>query len=261
MHDDFQKALLNADLALPAGLTSWNQADCEHRFAVYRNNVVTSLVDVLAGNFPVVQQLVGETFFRAMAREFATRHPPTTPIMVHYGETFADFIADFPPAASVPYLADMARLEYAIQKSRHSRDCQPVSNDRLARLVEDQEALSHTRLELAAALQILTSDFAVASIWHAHQNSSPVDLSRIRIKQAESIMLSRPTLKVELHTLDVGAAEFIHNLNKALPLALAVETANPFEPVAVLQLLIQQQAITDLIDLSPNKVHNHEYSD
>lgn len=261
MHESFHDALLNPDLALPAGLTSWNHTGCERRFAVYRNNVVTSLIDVLAGNFPVAAQLVGETFFRAMAREFVTRHPPTQPVMALYGEPFSDFIAAFPPAASVPYLADMARLEYAIQTSLHSADSLPISTDRLARLVEDQDALAHTGLKLAAAVRILTSEFAIASIWHAHQANAQTRLSQIRLDQPEALMLSRPELEVELHIIDAGAAQFISNLSHGAALAEAAETTLPFDPAAALHLLIQQQAITNLIDHSSNKAHHNACTD
>lgn len=262
MHESFHDALLNPDSALPADLTSWNQAGCERRFAVYRNNVVTSLVDVLSGTFPVVEQLVGAAFFCAMAREFVTRHPPTLPVMALYGEPFSDFIAAFPPAGSVPYLADMARLEYAIQTSRHSADSLPISTDRLAHLVDDQAALAHTGLQLAAAVRVLTSNFAVASIWHAHQDNTQTRLSQINLNQPETVMLSRPALDVELHIIDAGAAQFISNLSQAIPLAQSTETAVPFDPAAVLQLLVQQQAITDLITLSSsNKAHRNEGSD
>jgi len=258
MHETFHTALLEPDQALPSGLTSWNRAGCERRFAVYRNNVVTSLIDVLAGNFPVVQQLVGETFFRAMGREFVTQHPPEMPVMALYGRHFADFIAAFPPAAAVPCLADMARLEYAIQTSRHSADTAPVPVNRLARLVEDQAALSHTGVRLAPAVQLLASDFAIASLWHAHQGDSPADLSRIRLDQPEVLMLSRPGLEVELHMIDAGAAEFIHNLSQSAPLAEAAATTRPFDPAVVLQLLIRQQAISDLIDYSTGEEPEHE---
>ncbi|HKM16205.1 MAG TPA: DNA-binding domain-containing protein [Marinospirillum sp.] len=63
MHKSFYNALLNTDSVLPKGLVSWNKTNCERRFAVYRNNVVVSLIDALAVNFPVVQHLVGEVFF------------------------------------------------------------------------------------------------------------------------------------------------------------------------------------------------------
>jgi hypothetical protein len=193
-----------------------------------------------------------------MAREFVTQNPPTSPIMALYCEHLADFIAAFPPAASVPYLADMARLEYAMLTCLHCADSQPISTDRLVHLVEDQEALAHTGVKLAPAVKVLSSNFAIASLWHAHQGNPAVDLSQITLDQPETVLLSRPEWEVELHIIDAGAAEFIHRLNQATPLAQATDTAQPFDPVAVLQLLIQQQAITDLIDHSLSEVPEHE---
>ena len=110
-HADFAAALLDPEAALPAGLVVWNGSDPAHRFAVYRNNVTSALSDVLADSFPVTQQLVGEEFFRAMARVFLRRSPPSSPMLSAYGEGFPAFVEDFAPARAVPYLADVARLE------------------------------------------------------------------------------------------------------------------------------------------------------
>ncbi len=107
------QALLDPALPCPTGLSTWNGSDPQTRFAVYRNNVMMSLIDALADTYPVVQRLVGEDFFRAMARVFAQAKPPRSAVMAYYGRDFAAFIDAFPPAASVPYLADVARLEMA----------------------------------------------------------------------------------------------------------------------------------------------------
>ena len=64
----FAATLLDPTLPCPPGLTAWNGSDLTRRLAVHRNNVVVSLVDALADTFPVTQQLVGEDFFRTMAR-------------------------------------------------------------------------------------------------------------------------------------------------------------------------------------------------
>ena len=104
-------ALLDPAHPCPPGLTAWNGSDPARRFAVYRNNVIVSLIDALADTFAVTQELVGEAFFRAMAREFAYANPPTSPLLAFYGDTLPDYIEHFPPAASVPYLADVARLD------------------------------------------------------------------------------------------------------------------------------------------------------
>ena len=74
----FAAALLDPGLPPVEGLRAWNNSDPARRFAVYRNNVLVSLVDALADTFPVVQELVGAAFFRAMARVFALANPPRT---------------------------------------------------------------------------------------------------------------------------------------------------------------------------------------
>ena len=82
-HRVFADRLFSTQPACPPGLTTWNQSDPGRRFAVYRNNVMVSLIDALADTFPVVQQLVGEVFFRAMAGVFARQSPPRSSMVLH----------------------------------------------------------------------------------------------------------------------------------------------------------------------------------
>ncbi|MBP0650496.1 putative DNA-binding domain-containing protein, partial [Mycobacterium tuberculosis] len=58
-------ALVAPDRPVPAGLEGRDGRPAGRRFAVYRNNVVVSLIDALAARFPVVAMLVGDAFFRA----------------------------------------------------------------------------------------------------------------------------------------------------------------------------------------------------
>src|SRR5512139_2634059 len=91
----FGKALLDPDRPVPADIHVWDGSDPARRFAVYRNNVVSSLVDALAATFPVVQELVGEEFFRAMSAVYVRRSPPGSPVLATYGHSFADFVEEF----------------------------------------------------------------------------------------------------------------------------------------------------------------------
>jgi hypothetical protein len=172
MHTTIADALLAPEFTCPPGLRTWNGSDPGVRFAVYRNNVVVSLIDALADTYPVVRQLVGEEFFRAMARVYALAHPPTSPVMAHYGEGFAEFIAGFPPAAALPYLADMARLETLYVQVYHAADDAP-------------------------AMRVLHSRYAVASLWAAHQ-AEDIDaaLARVDPYLAESALVLRVNLDV-----------------------------------------------------------------
>ncbi|MDF3934274.1 HvfC/BufC N-terminal domain-containing protein, partial [Pseudomonas citronellolis] len=81
-------------------------------FAVYRNTVFKGCVDALRDNFPSVERLVGADWFDAAAARYARQTPPDDARLILYGATFADFLADFEPARALPYLADVARLDY-----------------------------------------------------------------------------------------------------------------------------------------------------
>jgi hypothetical protein len=120
--EQFAKALLAPGQPCPEGLFSHNGADPASRFAVYRNNVHSSLISALADGYPVTRQLVGDGFFRAMAGLYVQAYPPTSPLLNEYGSDLAAFIQGFAPAASVPYLADVARLEHLRINAYHAAD-------------------------------------------------------------------------------------------------------------------------------------------
>jgi hypothetical protein len=122
----FADAQLNADQPVPQGITAHNAAVPTRRFAVYRNNVVVGLVKALRYRFPVVEKIVGEEFFAAMARVFVIEQPPRSALLTTYGDEFAAFIAAFEPARELPYLADVARLEAARTQAYHAADAAPV---------------------------------------------------------------------------------------------------------------------------------------
>lgn len=107
-HDAFASALLD-----PSGASGPELASLARQpaFAVYRNTFMKAAIDALQANFPAVTTLVGESWFRAAAAEFVRATPPAQPTLLHYGEGFAAFLQDFPPAAELPWLVDVARLD------------------------------------------------------------------------------------------------------------------------------------------------------
>ena len=125
----FAAALLDPAAPVPAGIVGPGRRPAPRRFAVYRNNVVSALGNAVAGSFPAVKRIVGEDFFRAMARAYVLAEPPTSPVLLDYGTTFPDFIARFAPAASLPYLPDVARIERRWREAYHAEDAEPLSPD------------------------------------------------------------------------------------------------------------------------------------
>ena len=244
----FAEALLEPEQACPPGLITWNASDPARRFAVYRNNVIVSLVDALADTFAVTQDLVGEAFFRAMARVFAYTNPPTSRLLVFYGETFPEFIERFPPAASLPYLADVARLEFLRVRAYHAADVAPVRSEDIVAVLADEDKLPDLGLALHPSLAVLDSVAAVVSLWAVHQGVG--DLATLVPDVPETALVVRDGLDVEVMSIPRASGVFIKALKRGATLgdamALAQRSDPDFDATLPLALLIQKSAITAL---------------
>jgi hypothetical protein len=160
---------------------------------------MVGLIEGLRDAYPVVCRLVGEEFFRAMAGVFARAQPPRSPVMLEYGGGFAQFIAGFPPAASLPYLADMARLERAWVEAYHAADAPPLMG-----LEPNQTA----RLRLHPAARLVRSPFAILRIWQANQPDAepgPLELT----DEGENVLVTRPAAEVQASLIPDEAADWI----------------------------------------------------
>jgi hypothetical protein len=251
MNADFSDGLLAGDGRCPPGLRTWNGSDPARRFAVYRNNVVVGLIDALADSFPVTRELVGDEFFRAMAREYVRGAPPGSPVLALYGAGFAGFIDAFAPVAGLPYLGDVARLEFLRVRSFHAADAPALAAPRLAARLADPDGLPQVCLQLHPSVFLLDSPHAVVSLWAAHQpEAAGFDLGRIDTTRAEAALVCRADLQVAIYRIDRGAAAFVGALVQGASFGAASAQALASEPGTklgeTLALLLQAGAITDI---------------
>src|SRR3989442_10728188 len=101
------------------------------RLAVYRHHVRTSLSAALEATFPVVCRLVDWRFFGWLADCYVRAHPPAGPCLFEYGADLPEFIAAFPACARLPWLADVARLEGAMNVALHAPHALPLGPEAL----------------------------------------------------------------------------------------------------------------------------------
>jgi hypothetical protein len=211
----FARALRDPDSGVPSGL----RAGSAGRFDVHRNNMAAGLVDALRSTYPAVERLVGEAYFAAAARAYVHEDPPQSPVLLNYGSTFADFLESLPSADSVPYLGDVARLEWARLRALHAADAVPGSMQPLAGL--DEEALETVRLELHPSLWLLRSQWPVVSLWFdcmgGGSSSGKVDLD-----VPESAVVIRPVLSVRVHSASPGVAELLAGVQAGATLGAAM---------------------------------------
>jgi hypothetical protein len=154
----------NTMLALIAGEPS----EAPARLAIYRNNVLSRLTKSLRETFPVVCRLVDERFFDYAADAYIRTALPTEGCLAKYGDSFAAFLAAFPAASEIPYLPDVARLEWSIHRAQLSA---PLPTAHLAALASLEHDPAEIRLRLAPWLDYVTSGYNVDDIWSAHQSA------------------------------------------------------------------------------------------
>jgi hypothetical protein len=169
----------------------------------------------------VVRRLVGDDFFAAMAAAFASRHPPRSPLMFEYGAGFDAFIAQFPPAAGLLYLADVAAVELARGRAFHAADAAPLDAADFATLAARD--IGGLRLVLHPSLAVLRSRHPVVSIWTAHQGAG--EPAPITAWQAEDALVFRADDAVATVVLKPGEAAFLDAIARLAPLGEATATA------------------------------------
>ena len=243
----FRRHLLEEpDKALAAEVLSDGMTP-DARLRIYRNHVAHSLRAALATTFPVVVRLVGEEFFGGITRAFIARHPPRSPCLHEYGDRFPGFVAGFAPAASLPYLPDVARLEWAMNAAYHADAERPL--DAAVLLGLDPGSLAQIRLRLQPAVRTVDSAYPVDTIWRANQadgDGSGIDLAT----GPRSLLVWRQNDDAVFRQLDPGGSVFVAGLLSGESMAVAAEAAlaaaPAFDLARALQLLLGQGLVTDV---------------
>ena len=236
----FARALTDPKRPAPAATRRRDGRPVERRFAVYRNNVAVALIGSLEARYPVVRRLVGDDFFRGMAGAYVAVEKPRSPALIHYGDAFPDFVAGFPPAGAVPYLADVARLENAWVEAYHAADAGALGLDALAAIAPD--AFETLRFRPHPAARLLGFAHPAASIWAAHQQGA--EPHSPETWRAEDALVTRPEADVRVRVLPPGGWEFADALFAGATLRQAAETqaSEGFDPGAHLVGLIEAGA-------------------
>jgi hypothetical protein len=212
-------------------------------FAVYRNTVLKGCIDALQANYPAVARLVGDEWFRATAAVFVRESLPAHPTLLDYGAGFAEFLATFAPAAGLPYLAEVARLDRLWSEAHVAADAAPLDPAAVAALGPDEMTL--TRLRPHPAARWLRSGHApIYSIW-SRNRAGDAELGEIEW-HGEGALLTRPHGEVLHHPLDHGGAAFLDACARGESIRDAVAAVLDVDPDAELSALIHQllQAVT-----------------
>lgn len=243
----FAAGMLNPDAPKPSEIIGPNGKAANKRYDVYRNNVTVSLINAVADIYPAVQKIVGEDYFRAMAREYVRAHPPKSPLLFLYGQNFGDFIDGFEPAKKLPYLGDVARIERAWLTAYHAADLAPLAPAQLG-LIEP-ERLAEICFQPHPATFIISSDYPAHDIFL--MNRGFMELSKVDMDKPQALMMTRPQTDTRLVLLNKSEHGFMNAILEGRSLGeaatLATEADVNFDLNHNLQMLLATGATTQIL--------------
>lgn len=142
--DELARAIVSDDLSATA------------RMQVYQNNYLMTLTDLIQGVFPIVTAFVGEAFLRGAAKQFIQDNPPINPRLDTFGETFSEYLAKYPYAEDIRYVADVAALEWAVHELQH---VSALADGVVAEPAKNGDYL------LNPNVRVIISDFPLLQLW------------------------------------------------------------------------------------------------
>lgn len=205
-------------------------------FAVYRNTVMKGCIDALEANFPAVARLVGSEWFRAAAALHVAAEPPCDGRLLNYGCGFAGFLRGFEPAAELPYLPGVARLDALWREAHAAQDAPVLDAAWLARCAPELLA-TMVLAPHPAARWAWFDEQPVYSIW-ARNRRPPGDEEEL-VWQAEGALLTRPADTVAWRAIPQAGCAFLDACAAGLPLADAAERALAVDAGADLATLLE----------------------
>ena len=196
------------------------------RLRVYRHHFFLSLTEALAAVYPVVSRIVDEHFFVWLAHEFLRANPPRDPRLSQYGGSFALFIERFAACKGLPYLVDVARLEWALHESLHAPDEAPLMPGAL-RSLGDPRSL---RLPFLQSVRYLDSPWPVARIWTWHRVQSEGVSPLVLERRPTHLEIRRMADAVGFREIDPASYSLRSTLAGGGTLSDAASAANWIDP-------------------------------
>ena len=188
------------------------------RLRIYRHHVRYSLTTALVATFPTVQAVVGEAFFAGMVREFIEANMPEQPVLSEYGADLIGFVAGYEPARGLPYLSDVARLDWAMNLAFHSEPGPVLDVSTLGAIPPEQ--LPSLRLRLVHGATLIRSRFPLDRIWRASQPDASDE--QVDLAAGGTVLLLQGAGFVPLGP---GEAVFVEKLDGVAALEEAAEAA------------------------------------
>ncbi len=211
--------------------------------AVYRNNSVSALCDVLEANYMAVHNLVGDDFFLQLVKRHIKKSPARQRSLVDYGDGFEALVSAAGDEHKLPYLTDVTRLDRAWTLAHVAADARPLEISALTKLAEAGEDLEGLNLTLMPGATLLKLDWPVFDIWQSIRKEEALGAQIKLLPQTQYVLVWRYQYVVSYRVLEPAEYNFLSAIADGESLGAAMNSA-----------IISLPSEADMTRLLPNSV-------
>jgi Putative DNA-binding domain len=134
--------------------------DPHNGLKVYKGNLVFGLLGAMKETYVFSKVLLGENNFNFFGREFLFQNPSKNSDLIQYGGGFGEFLATRSEIAHIAFIADVAKLEWALERAFYAKP-EPSF---MGQIPAGGEMGSPT---LKQSVQLITTRYRVHEAWLA----------------------------------------------------------------------------------------------
>lgn len=202
----------------------------EERMSVYADGYKTRIMEGIGDVFPAVRHLTGERLFYELSRDYVTKFPSREYNLSRVGCLFPEFLSGTETAGNLPFLADLARLEWQVSLAFHALQTEPVKPQELAGI--SPEKWGHLQFVFQEGFGLLESAYPVFDLWQARK--TPISEVSIRVEgNPQQVIIFRSGLEVQCLQTDACQVRLLNELRRGTCLEEALEIFSDtpdFEP-------------------------------
>ena len=199
----------------------------KERMSVYAGGYVARVQEGLADVYEAVQFVLGPERFSALAESYGVRYPSHQYNLSRIGIHLPEFIRTFSGLDDVPFLADLAQLEWLMAEAFHAFDKPPFVPHELAEIpLEDWE---RTQVVFQPSVSIFHSPWPVLDIWKEKKSSDRNQVRWTGEKKPQCILIGRQETRVRCELLSPAQHRLLEGLLQGRTLGEVCEDLSELE--------------------------------
>jgi hypothetical protein len=173
--------------------------DREDRLTIYAEAYFARISDSLAEDFSSVKRLVGEEGFLQLVSDYLKEYPSRFENLAEVGYAFSNFLSLHEVSEFIPYIADLANLEWLLIESFYAPDGELLNWETVREI--SPETWKNARFNLNPSVRLMHSSWSVDRFWSKEENQIQKQSRKIMIFRKEGNVAVSSILDFEFQAL------------------------------------------------------------